>query len=175
MEFDLRATLNAFDGKHTDSLERIATRLPADKAVLDGLSKLALDDDLKLQGAATWLLKRYAEAGFTLDESQGARLLRVLKRDSHWEAKLHVLQMLDRLSVPQREAAPLWNKLAAQTEDPNRLIRAWSYHGIPVVADGHQQYRLEAQTWLSHGESDEAASVRARIRRLRKKYIWLRT
>ena len=175
MSFDLREALNAFDGKHTDSLERIATRLPVDQALLDGLSELALDDDLKLQSAATWLLKRFAEAGVTLNDSQGARLLQVLKRDSHWEAKLHVLQMLDRLSVPQEERGTAMEQAVAQTEESNRLIRAWSYHGIAVVADGHQQYRLEAQTWLSHGETDEAASVRARIRRLRKKYIWLRT
>ena len=175
MNFDLRAALDAYDGVHTEALEKIAATLPSDKRILRGLCDLALHDESKLQSASTWLLKRFSERGVTFNNEQTRMLLDVLLRKSYWEAKLHVLQMLDNLTIPAEEVPPLWTRLREMSADVNKLIRAWSYHGIAALAEQHPSYRVEAMCWLKRGEGDEAASVRARIRRLRNTFGWLRS
>ena len=171
-DIDLRQLLADFDGVHTATLEEIAATLPSDAEILNGLSKLALSEESRLQSASTWLLKRFAEGGARLDDAQSRALLGVLLRESGWEAKLHVLQMLGDVTIPAENAPRLWAKLSIQTDDSNKLIRAWSYHGLVVLAEQHPSYRVEVGEWLARGEADEAPAVRARIRQLRKRTNW---
>ncbi len=171
---ELRRQLSVFDGVRTDTLEEIASTLDPEAAVLDSLCELALSEDLKLQSASTWLLKRYVEDGHKLNDEQSSGLLEVLVREGHWEAKLHILQMLDALTITATNAPILWSVLRGQTSAGNKLICAWSYHGLVVIADKHSAYRRPAKEWLERGEHHEAASVRTRIRRLRLAYAWLR-
>ena len=173
MDKDLRALLNAFDGVHTDILEEVAAMLPAERSTVDQLCELAAGDVRKLQTAATWLLKRFSENGLLFNETQSSALVSVLLRESSWEARLHLLQMLDKLSLAEAQLPALWVALTAGARDSKRLIRAWSYHGIAIVAEQNSAYRGEAIAWLAEGERDHAASVRARIRRLRKSLNWL--
>ena len=175
MKADLRATLDAFDGVHTNTLEKIAATLPCEPCILSDLCDLTLSGESKLQSASTWLLKRASERGVTFNDEQSRMLLEVLLRKSHWEAKLHILQMLDKLTIPAKAVQPLWTRLREMSVDVNKLIRAWSYHGIAALAEQHPKYRAEAVRWLEQGERDDAPSVRARIRRLRKTLVWLRS
>ncbi len=174
IEKDLRARLQAFDGRHINTLEDIAATLNAESPVLSALCGLALSDEQKLQSGATWLLKRLAEKGGELDPAQTTALLSALARQSGWEAKLHILQMLDKLRIPGTEAAALWHTLEPLTGHKKRLLRAWAYHGLAVLGQQHTAYRGAAVQWLAQGDSDAAASVQARIRRLRQAYVWLR-
>ena len=173
MEADLHAQLAAFDGVHTNTLEDLAASLSREPQVLVSLCNLALNDDSKLQSATTWLLKRFSEQGVRYKGEQSAALLDVLYRESHWEAQLHVLQMLDNLAVTAAGAPDLWKTLEEMTANSNRLLRTWSYHGLAVLADQHMQYRDQARARLSRVDSDAAASLRARVRRLHKTFAWL--
>ena len=172
---ELRLRLDAFDGAGIDTLEEIASTLDPEAAVLDSLCELALSEDPKLQSASTWLLKRYAEDGHKPNEGQSSSLLEVLLREGHWEAKLHILQMLADLTITETNAQLLWLVLTRQTSASNKLICAWSIHGLAVIAEEHSAYQPMAIEWLERGEQHKAASVRARIRRLRKAYAWLRS
>lgn len=171
-EIDLRRLLADFDGVHTAPLERIAASLPSDPETLHRLSQLALSGEHRLQSASTWLLKRFAENGARLDAAQSRALLGVLLRQSGWEAQLHVLQMLGTVTIPAENAPKLWAKLSEQTSNSNKLIRAWSYHGLTVIAEQHAQYRADALALLARGEGDAAPAVRARIRQIRKRVNW---
>jgi len=170
----LLARLAAFDGRHTAPLEDIAATLPASAAVLDALCAAALAPDPGQQSAATWLLKRLLEKGGALDAAQTTTLLQALERASGWQAQLHILQTLDKLSLPAEQAETLWRTLAAQTTQPKRMLRAWAYHGMAALGQQHSAYRAAAAQRLAGGAADAAASVRARIRRLRQSYDWLR-
>ena len=107
--------------------------MPSDKRVLRGLCDLALSDESKLQSASTWLLKRFSERGVTFNNEQTRILLDVLLRESYWEATLHVLQMLDNIMIPAEEVPRLWARLVEMSADVNKLIRAWSFHGIAAI------------------------------------------
>lgn len=175
MHAELRKRLEAFDGLHTDTLEAIAATLTGDPQTINALCHLALSDERKLQSASTWLLKRLSESGIRPSQAQSEALLSLLLRQSHWEAQLHVLQMIDALTLSEDDLPAVWTRLIDLTSEAKKMIRAWSYHGIAILADQHWEYRAEAMELLERGAADEAPSVRARIRRLRKACKWLGT
>ena len=166
------AAIAAFDGKRTDRLESVASQVDATPEVLQSLCDFTCSEESRIQSAASWLLRRYSQAGATLSPKQTERLLSVLTRDCHWEARLHVLQMMGDLALSQARPDKLWRALAEQTKDNNKFIRAWSCYGLTVIADQHPLYQERALTLLATAEHDEAASVRARIRRIRKAFKW---
>ena len=166
------AAIAAYDGKRTDSLESVASQVDATPEVLQSLCDFTCSEESRIQSAASWLLRRYSQAGATLSPKQTERLLSVLTRDCHWEARLHVLQMMGDLALPLACVKKLWRALAEQTKDNNKFIRAWSCYGLAVIADQHPPYQERALTLLAAGEQNEAASVRARIRRIRKAFKW---
>lgn len=166
------AAIAEYDGKASDSLASIAARIDPSPAVLQGLCDLVCSDDARIQSASSWLLRRYVSAGAILSQMQTEQALTILTASCHWEARLHILQMMGDLTLPASRVEQLWLTLIEQTTDGNKFIRAWSYHGLAVVADQHPPYREPALTLLAAADQDEAASVRARIRRIRKAFKW---
>ncbi len=52
--------------------------------------------------------------------------------------------------------------------DENKFLRAWSYNGFHELARQHREYIDYAIEQIERGEADKAASVKARIRNIRK-------
>lgn len=169
----LTQALSDFNGKSTASLQRFAAAHSADTELVADLCDFAASDDGNLQAAATWLLKRFGVTGAQLSPGQSETLLRLLIQETGWLPRLHVLQMMDSLSVPAALAATLMGALEAQAAGANAFIRAWSVHGAAALADQHPAYRGRVLDLLAAAEEDDAASARARIRRTRKAYDWL--
>ncbi len=168
----LLEALGAFNGKGTDTLEAIADAYPATADQIQLLCELATSDYTRLQSASTWLLKRMLADGSALSPAQTELVLAVLLRECHWEARLHVLQMMGDLWVPDSMLPKLWNALRDQLKDTNKFIRAWAYFGAAVIADQHPAYRDNVLALLAKGAMEEAASVRARLRWIRKAFNW---
>ncbi len=166
--------LSSFDGKRIDTLKAIAESFPVTPQLLIQLCELTQSQERKMQSASTWLLRRYHQAGAQLSPRQSAQLLQVLLQGSYWESQLQVLQMLDELCIPAEFVESLWTALIGKTCDQNKFIRAWTINGLVVLADQSEQYRDNALALLLQAAVDEAASVRARIRRIRKAFKWLR-
>ena len=169
----LSQALADFDGKRTAPLERFAASHSADADLIAELCHFAASDDQNLQTGATWLLKHFGVTAAQLNASQTVMLLSLLTRHTSWLPRLHVLQMMAALTVPAPLALPLMDALADQARGKNAFIRAWSVHGAAAIADQHPAQRDRALDLLASADQDEAASVRARMRRLRKDYDWL--
>ncbi len=169
----LSQALFDFDGKSTSPLERFAAAYSADAMLVAELCDFAASKDSKLQAAATWLLKRFGVTGAELSASQTETLLELLIQETGWLARIHVLQMMETLTVPSALAAPLMRALAEQAAGANTFIRAWSVHGAAALADQHPAYRDSVLDLLAAAEQDDAASVRARIRRTRQAFAWI--
>ncbi len=169
----LSQALSDFDGKSTAPLEQFAAEYRADASLIADLCVFAASDDSKLQASATWLLKRLGVTGAQLSSSQTETLLRLLLQDTSWLSRIHVLQMMNSLVAPDELVPPLLAALTEQAAGANTFIRAWSVHGAVALADQHPAHRDLALDLLLTAERDEAASVRARIRRLRKDHDWL--
>ena len=161
---DILAKLDAFDGKHTGSLETIAAQLSPTEPLIDELCELAQLVDTRLQTATTWLLKRFQEDGFVFDQAQAVNLLALLGQAGHWEAKLHLLQILPGLVIPREQKESLKRLLDENLSGDNKFVRAWSYNGLFVLAEQFPELRAELTPVFERAEVEEPASVRARIR-----------
>lgn len=173
---DLDTATAAFDGKHTAPLDAFAARQAPTAAAIRALTAMAGAPDLKHQSAATWLLKHYGEDGLAFTARQTAALLALLPCVTHWEAKLHLLQIFPNLTIQEGEAPALLTLLTgpAYLGDANKLVRAWTYNALAELAAQHRAQRPEVQALLARGAEDAAASVRARLRGIRKAQAWAR-
>ncbi len=167
-----RALLD-FQGKSTEALERFAAANPVEAELVAALCDVAAGDDAFVQGAATWLLKRYGVTGADLTPRQRDTLLRALLQETSWLARLHVLQMMESLVIPAALAEDLMPALEALSRGDNKFIRAWSAHGAAVLADQHPQYRARFLDLLAEARGDAAPSVRARLRKTSGMFDWI--
>ena len=172
----LTAAIAEYDGKRSDGLELVAAQVDPSRAVLKTLCELVQAKDARVQSASSWLLRRYVDAGAALSPQQTEQTLAVLKSGCQhglqWQARLHVLQMMGNLTLPSTLAEELWHALVEGTKDVNKFIRAWSYYGLAVLAEQHPIYRVRALSLIVVAEHEDAPSVRARIRRIRKAFKW---
>ncbi len=170
---ELQGYLERFDGKHTEPLEQLIQQVPCSSQRIGELLELAATQEPRMQTAATWLLKRWIEQGSELNNQQSRRLLRQLLLFSHWEPRLHVLQVLSGIRLTASEAERLQPQLVQWINEQNKLVRAWAYHGLYVLADQFPDLRPDVANLLRDSQRDSAASVKARVRKLGKSSSWL--
>ena len=164
---NLTADLGSWDGKSTAVLESIYERHAADGDFVPTiLPHLA---DVNPQRAATWLLKRHLELGNSLSPAECRTVLGSLASQQHWESRLHLLQCLPWLSVAEEDRDGLETFLDACVRSNRKFVRAWAYNGFNELALRFPQYREAVDEMLARASESEAASVRARIRNLRKR------
>ena len=173
---DLGADLLAFDGRHTDVLESIAGSIEPTPEVIGELCDLAATDNPRLQVAATWILKHFRDNGTAFGQSEVEQILDLLGHVGDWEARLHLLQLLPGAPVPQHRERKLYNVLTGNDylHGSPKFVRAWTYNALAELADRNAALRPGVGTMLASAEQDEAASIRARIRNIRKQMPWAR-
>jgi len=164
---NLIADLGSWDGRSTEVLQSIYERHSADRDFLPTI--LAHLGDVNLQRAATWLLKRHLELGNSLSAAECRSVLGSLAAQEDWESKLHLLQCLPWLSVAEDDRDGLETFLDACVRSDRKFVRAWAYGGFNELALRFPQYRDAVDELLARASESEAASVRARIRNLRKR------
>lgn len=172
---DIFAALRRFDGKHSEPLVSVADDIISSGGRFDELLAIAEQDDVKLQVAATWVLKRCCGNGISFGPQTTNGLIELLSRVSHWEAQLHLLQIIPSLTIPPDKISKLWRTLIELTDDPNNFVRAWSYNLLAEIGNQQSRRRKKVLELLESAEQDKAASVRARIRQIRKRLPWTRT
>jgi hypothetical protein len=164
----IREELEQFDGKHTDVLEGILSRHRPTNSLIRSLVTLGADKEPRIQTGATWMLKRLAENHVHLKSEYLIALFGSLSELTHWISKLHVCQMLQHVVIPEESEGSVAWFLERNLWDENRFLRAWSYNGFYELARQHEKYIAYALEQLERGETDKAASVKARIRNIRK-------
>lgn len=171
----LLAKLRSFDGKHTAVLEQLSDTLPRNIDSVAQLLMIAEHDDTKMQVAATWLLKQWHEEGVPEIAIAVADLIQIAKDATYWEVRLHLLQLLASIHIPASSMPTLRKLLPGLMADENKFVRAWAISVFAAMGDQNDSLRKKVGSVLVDAENDEAASVRARVRQLRKKYRWART
>jgi HEAT repeat protein len=165
-------TLQDFDGKRTVVLERLNATLPRNESSMAQLLAVAEHDDTTLQVGATWILKRWFEDGEPLIERSVSNLVQLLKHASYWEVRLHLLQILAFVPIPTRSLSVLKKVLHEFLTNENKFVRAWALSVFASIADQNESLRSDALSMLQSAEHDEAASVRARVRQIHKRFKW---
>lgn len=163
----LSEEMASWDGKSATALQSLYERHRAEAGFVATI--LAHIVDVKLQRAATWLLKQHLETGDSLTASICRTIFRALSVQEHWESKLHMLQCLPYLEIPEDASAGLEGFLEACLESDNKFVRAWAYNGFNELSLRFPRYRESVDGMLAQASMSEAASVRARIRDILKR------
>ncbi|HEX7530990.1 MAG TPA: hypothetical protein VF333_07595 [Pyrinomonadaceae bacterium] len=162
----LEARLQHFDGKHMDSLRRVAATLLPDGPTIDQLISLAERSDAPMQTAATWLLKHFQSRNVSFTPAQVTRLVEQLCSSGPRESRLHMTQMLPNLALPAACTEQLFQSLVFALSERNKFVRAWVYTALHSLASQHRDFAPEVIPLLEQASRDEAASVRARLRQM---------
>jgi hypothetical protein len=162
----LDTLLDEFDGTNIERLVRISEDWRPNPELLQHLVRFAESGDGHSQVGATWLLKRYQETGAQFPEPLVARLLELLKTVDRWESRMHLLQMLPGLLIPNSCADQLKQSLLGWTLERNLFVRSWAYSGLHRLASLYPKFRAQIMPLLERAKTEESASVRARLRQL---------
>lgn len=169
---NILASLRTFDGKHTDILEQLNATLPRNDNSLEELLAIATHDNVQLQVGSTWILKRWHDEGEPIIETRIPTFVEVLIHAEYWEVRLHMLQILATISIPPNIAAALKKTLRKLLTEDNKFVRGWAYSVFASIGDQDSSCRKQILSLLNEAENDEAASVKARVRQIRKRYSW---
>lgn len=165
MACPLEAELAAWDGKDTGVLEALFRKKQRDREFLQSL--ITACNTQGLQRGATWLLKHHLErADAPLSAALTRRHLAQLAGIEDWQAKLHVLQYLDRLDLPEDAEPELLAFVEEALLSARTLVRAWGYSGLAVLARRFPHRRETTRQLLTSAKTSETAgSVKVRIRK----------
>ncbi len=161
--------LAAWDGKSAADIRDIYDRHCGEPSFVSEIIQFTKQPPL--QNGATWLLKRHVENAGVLDAAAISEICQLLPNLAHWEARLHVLQCLPFLPVPDTHTKTVETFLRACLIDDAKFVRAWAYSGFYELAVQYPEYRQEAGQLLDNALAREPASVKARIRKVMKKGI----
>ena len=125
--------------------------------------------DADSQRAATWLMKKHLEAGNSLSAVECRAIIGRLSAQHHWLSELHLLQCLPYLSILEEDSADIEKFLDACVESDKKFVRAWAYNGFNELSLRFPRYREMVDGMLARVSKTETASVRARIRNIRKR------
>ncbi len=161
--------LQSWDKKATEPLEELFNQYQNNSQF--SLLLIASLEIPNAQPAVTWLIKnRFKQFNFT--EPQCEEIILSLSIMQGWEAQLHILQVLELISLTEKTKQPLEQSLRKLIISDNKFVRAWSYYGFYLFADKFEEYRQEVSEFLALGLKDEPASVTARIRKANKQRDW---
>lgn len=160
----LREQILAWDGK---SSEHIKACYRSTDNLVDVLIPMLTEESTAV--GASWLLKHHFENAGDMNDKQIRTVYQSLPHLVHWEAKLHVLQSMPYMRIPQSEKATVERFVRAHLCDPNKFVRAWSYNGFYELAVRFTEMQQEATQLFEMALRDEPASVKARVRNILKK------
>ncbi len=174
--FDIAAALRSWDGRDVLAFTEVANVLPAEAASVSELVRLvrraerARDGDEAVQVGATWVLKRWLESGHSFDRRVGGQVAALLQRELCWGATLHLLVMLPRLDLTTARLLKLRPRLDVYCGAASPFVRAWAYNGLGLLAARDPGLRPEIEALFDEAMASDQASVRARIRNVRKSW-----
>lgn len=161
---EIKRELTQWDGKSVEMASLIYQEHHFESYFIDQL--IALCQDKKFEVGATWLLKHHFEAGEQLTESEIAQIYTNLAQLHHWEAKLHILQI-----IPYMPIAPMQKETVEQfirhcLADRNKFLRAWAYNALYVLSQQYAEYLLDVKKLFKIALKKEAPSIKARIKNI---------
>lgn len=165
-----RALILEFDRKSPTVLTEAAVRFRACPGYFDGLAELAGDHADAVSSGATWLIKHELENGRQPPPGWVRSLAAALDRVGPWDAKLHICQSIRLLPVPD-DCRPTFHVWLLPLLDHTRpFLRAWAVDALCRLADEDGALGAKTAAALDRLAEDPAASVRARVRALRKEF-----
>ncbi len=161
---DLQHAILNWDGKSAADIKAIYDAFATQASFVDDL--LSLLKDSAAQKGATWLLKHRFEQNELLSTAQTQQFCNSFVEMQHWESRLHCFQCVPYLTIAIKDADAVYAFIQTGLTDKKKFVKAWAYNALNELAGQHPQYQAEADEKLAWALTEEAPSVRARIRNI---------
>lgn len=165
MDHELHEVLKRWDGKRVAYLQNQYTTQVADPAFFNNLVIICFDDP-NCENATTWLLKYHVDSGNKLPQTSVDDLLANCTKLTHWEAKLHILQMLPSLEVSFGSMASVENFVRICLKESNKFVRAWAYNGMYELKKYMPELQPEVLFLCQKAMETESPAVKARVNKV---------
>jgi len=165
MDFPL--TLRRWSDKTSADLSELYAVL-ADQPEFENRLIESLNGDEEIHRIATWLIKHHLERKQAFSNLQVAHVFDQLGHLQNWEAKLHVLQILPHVTIPECYKDSVEDFIRGCLSEINKFVRAWAYNGFYELACQYPELQSEAEILFEAASEDEAASVKARVSNIQK-------
>jgi len=169
----LRSDIEQWDKKAVQPIAQTYNAHARSPSFINDLLGMLTEPTLEV--GASWMLKHAIEAGDLVGESLEPEQLSALYRDAtkltHWESRLHLLQIMEFLPISGRAKSNAERFVHDGLSSEHKFVRAWAFSGLHALATNHSAYQAEAETLFEQAVSgeNEPASVKARVRKLIKR------
>jgi hypothetical protein len=140
-------------------LSEIASSKDSEGLIEDVLA--LIESDPETQNSSTWILKFFVDSGVDLNLDQAMRLSNTLGKLTHWQSKVHILQLSAKSKTLTPEIIVDWAK--GFTSSSNKFLTAWAIY-ISVLGLAKKDPKL-SQDLLRKGLASESGSIRARAKK----------
>lgn len=164
----LKRAIEQWDGKSAEDIGSVYQEYGNSSSLCSQLIDLMAEPEL--QNGATWLLKRHLEQHAGIVKEHLGQVFELLSSLVSWQSRLHILQVFEHLPIAATQVKSVELFLRRCLMDSNKFVRAWSYHGFYHLQAQYPHYQDEVKSFFAMAMSDEAASVKARIRNIAKGY-----
>lgn len=122
-----------------------------------------------LENATTWLFKHQLDTKRELEVSIVNQLLLRANNVMHWEAQLHLLQIIPSVTLDSTVLESVEQLIRKGLESKNKFVRAWSYTGMYELSFHWPTLKNELLFLCNKGIETESASVKVRIKKVLQK------
>jgi len=162
---DLKERLRKWDGKHTNYLIAIYRQQVDDPAFINAIIQLYLKH-IELQPATTWIIKHFVDNGDKLNQAQIDKILSGVNSLEHWEAQLHILQLIPKFQLSTKNAEYIEPFVREKLTTEKKFVKASAYEAYYEIVKAYPALTNEFRILCEEALANESASVRAKVRKI---------
>ncbi|MDY8134058.1 hypothetical protein [Aquimarina sp. 2201CG5-10] len=165
MNNQLSHILKEWDGTHIDYLNSIYDQYYKEPSFFITLIEIT-SNNTSLQTSATWLIKHHYDQKRNLPQNLIDLLLNTSLTLKDWEAKLHILQLLPKVSITKETLNIIDQFIRKCLKDDVKFVRAWAFQGFYEVVQLIPEYEQELRILCDIAMQTESASVKSRVKKV---------
>ncbi len=106
------------------------------------------------------------EQGNTLKDDEVLALAESMQSISSWESRLHLLQILPMVSIPNDAQLLIEDFVRESLPSTNKFVRAWAIQGMYELSRKRSELQSEVFFLCEKTMQTESASLKARVRKI---------
>ena len=167
MRKTLSQQLQQWDGIHTEDLIKLYQAKAQDPLFFDTLIELCLHETM-LQKASTWLIKHHYDQRQQLEDAAILKLLSACDHLEHWEAKLHILQIIPSFELKEQSIPLISSFIKSAFDEEKKFVRAAAYPAFFAMTKVLPDLQQELKQRCEKAMEVESASIKSKVRKILK-------
>ena len=153
----------------TDDLEEYVAQAIENNRLVAEIVALSKHNKANIAARAIWIVRKLTETSPELLSKYKPILLNDLTQSPFWEVKAELCHIIPNLKLDYEEIKGAIAFFKNNLDDKSKIVKAWSLDALYEFSKIEPKITSEVERLLQMALKDEAASVRARARKILKK------